>query len=1757
MTSKISLALNSALSIVLCVPCGVGLPSSRSCKRHLTLKHGLGNNMAERFATETWTAKDEYTSTLAAAEMIVPYGYPGLETQAISPLHFETARVPRIFRPVRGVKMETGFKCILCKQCNTDMRSLANHIDRLHKDSNKNSLLQETERQERIFLQTLFSGRSRKLFPVTIDNFIGEVMILQTFTGCEPRHGEESMAPSRAAGNSSQSDNRDALCAFRRAVGSGMTSTRFDSIADGSSHRKSSFVEMSRVDWILKSMKLSLEDAHAAATINVLPEISMLQKLMKKQVFTYLVRARDLAPLLPPFALQKINMRGDWCFMPVSTKSAEHYALHLVRLLLFVWRGKSSHTQWHTMKAMKSVCRYVQTLKTCLLQGDIDEKHLTGDHLGGIEGAVLLEEHLTSLHDAFSSVLLELRDPYISAESMSVRNFLAAACIHKDRAIMSNSETAQYRFCEASEITHVLAALQYGISVCALRSIWILNGVAARNSGLNNESEQENLLAVDASMKLTLHSLNIEANTVASYIRNSLNLATGLSKTEDIDVSYEMCEDHSQCGVVRNVHLSLPKLGRVIRQAHDQIRNIIFEDLLRGNSLPSCFLSELHSLEDDLSNRESGFCFLMKPKYQVWIARNTNHVVQCLTEQSSRASTAAIVACAKDRIKMSMDPNDKCVMVGGVAMYRPGVLRWLQACQKVQQVLLACMHCSYGSPARATELETLSLTNDLHGQRNIFIHQSRIAVITRYIKTRNLQRRSRTVVRFPDVTTGELLILYLSLFRPLESAMVGALHGEGTLKSHWQWLFVDRGVPYTETRIRNAVVSLLEGGGIPMRFNDFRNYTVGMVPAVSSDRRRSILNESMDEFAETGHMQAGHNAITAEIVYARRMDDISTLTRSEITKYREWSKQWHVMLGLEEGSFPSEGALSRHGDPVKHIKANMTDERQMKRRKQEDKTVFHCGAESPRVNRSASDRGSRSLASFPPSPRESPALIRPEGGKEVSRGGCTVIRPSMEGLQHHLKSMLNLLRRATQKESALFLSHMQFCVTVRVAERKENMLVSLPTGSGKTFCILLPMLAERGKMCSIVIVPLVALAAEYVRRAADVGISVSDKMGSQYSEFDLYVLTAEQVQKPLFAAFVSGLERKARLARVVVDEAHLTTLWDDFRQSLAMIRYGLAQIGSEVPRILMSATVPPCQRSLVLSSHSVRRATLYTMPSERKNLRFQVRNVDPNCTDETARSRTGNGTFSSPSDALFQAVSTYTQQYVQALCISSMQGMEFSRVIMYAMSRAKAEKLCDILQAQFVMGAALAAENDRQGGSPEDRTISVEVLCYHGGLSNSQRNVVHSAWMKPEVQGSSKIIKVRIMTCTSAFGTGVDSANVRLVIHVGGSYGLLEYAQEVGRAGRDSRTADCVLFYSRGYADSFSEQLRSKCEIGMDECGYEKMTAWSQLRKWIENRTMCRKQWLYGFIDGSPGGICLFDPESTNCDICSTEIREGEGVDQNSEQPSTAISANASGGNRKESSNPLSSTESVYMRSQGLVSPRERCETLSSAPIAHRARMGTSATTSESASRAHMNRNGQSNISPGKHPAIQAIHKAPEMISGSSSDVYRVREVAREVKGMCLFCLVNTHETHNLITHRCGWKAKRCLRCFSTAHSVSSCIIRNQQQGRCFKCLIGYHGKHNVHGHGVGYGSTCLLYPLRELGWVLWRNGKDLQKEIAKHLFPGNSSKSYNDTFDVRRGGEDLRDNVFLQWLTTNDSGASNLVRLIIWWLDTEKVLRI
>ena len=144
----------------------------------------------------------------------------------------------------------------------------------------------------------------------------------------------------------------------------------------------------------------------------------------------------------------------------------------------------------------------------------------------------------------------------------------------------------------------------------------------------------------------------------------------------------------------------------------------------------------------------------------------------------------------------------------------------------------------------------------------------------------------------------------------------------------------------------------------------------------------------------------------------------------------------------------------------------------------------------------------------------------------------------------------------------------------------------------------------------------------------------------------------------------------------------------------------------------------------------------------------------------------------------------------------------------------------------------------------------VRARAYHAGLSNEERSRNQEDFQRDEVD---------VMVATVAFGMGIDKSNVRFVIHRDMPKDVESWYQEIGRAGRDGLTSDCVLFYS--WADVKLHE-RFLNDIDDPELWHQKRQATVDLFRLLESGA-CRHQGILAHLDEEMA------PCGASCDICT------------------------------------------------------------------------------------------------------------------------------------------------------------------------------------------------------------------------------------------------------------------------------------------------
>ena len=304
---------------------------------------------------------------------------------------------------------------------------------------------------------------------------------------------------------------------------------------------------------------------------------------------------------------------------------------------------------------------------------------------------------------------------------------------------------------------------------------------------------------------------------------------------------------------------------------------------------------------------------------------------------------------------------------------------------------------------------------------------------------------------------------------------------------------------------------------------------------------------------------------------------------------------------------------------------------------------------------------------------------------------------------------------------------------------KNDTLVIMPTGGGKSLCYQLPALMFKG--LTVVVSPLISLMKDQVEQLTELGIGAvvlnSSLSPDEYRHNIARIMRNEA--KLLYVAPETLLMQKtlALLASqqvdcLTIDEAHCISEWGhDFRPEYRK----LTEVRKRFPNAVctaLTATATPQVQNDITKSLGFSISNEFVASFDRKNLFLEI--IPKN-------------------NPLVQTVEFIEQFPNQS-------------GIIYCLSRKQVDELAGILEGE-----------------------GFSVKPYHAGLSDAERRRNQELFIRDDVQ---------IIVATIAFGMGINKPNIRFIVHYDLPQNIEGYYQQIGRSGRDGLRAHCLLLFSYG-----------------------------------------------------------------------------------------------------------------------------------------------------------------------------------------------------------------------------------------------------------------------------------------------------------------------------------------------------------------------
>ncbi|MEM6515001.1 MAG: RecQ family ATP-dependent DNA helicase [Bacteroidota bacterium] len=297
----------------------------------------------------------------------------------------------------------------------------------------------------------------------------------------------------------------------------------------------------------------------------------------------------------------------------------------------------------------------------------------------------------------------------------------------------------------------------------------------------------------------------------------------------------------------------------------------------------------------------------------------------------------------------------------------------------------------------------------------------------------------------------------------------------------------------------------------------------------------------------------------------------------------------------------------------------------------------------------------------------------------------------------------------------------------------DDVFALLPTGGGKSVCFQIPALIKEG-IC-IVVSPLIALMKDQIKTLNAKGIkAVALTSGISYKELD--VLLDNCIYGNIKFLYLSPERLQQDIVQQRIEQMNVNLIAVDEAHCIS-------QWGNDFRPAYKNITI---LRKLQPSLNVIA-LTATAQPKVVKETMEELDFISP---------KVFKASFKRPSIS-YQVRYSEDKLYDLEQILKNHTGAS----IVYVRSRKLSVEIQDQLE-----------------------KLGLEAAYFHGGLSNTEKEQRLEDWMSNRTQ---------VMVATTAFGMGIDKADVETVIHLNLPESLESYYQEAGRAGRNGGDSYAIV----------------------------------------------------------------------------------------------------------------------------------------------------------------------------------------------------------------------------------------------------------------------------------------------------------------------------------------------------------------------------
>ncbi|KXN84688.1 ATP-dependent DNA helicase tlh2 [Leucoagaricus sp. SymC.cos] len=660
--------------------------------------------------------------------------------------------------------------------------------------------------------------------------------------------------------------------------------------------------------------------------------------------------------------------------------------------------------------------------------------------------------------------------------------------------------------------------------------------------------------------------------------------------------------------------------------------------------------------------------------------------------------------------------------------------QWIASYAEFLLLLMACIEILAGSPSRGMEMTCIQIRNTATRTRGLFAIGKHIAVVCQYTKTRGVTSKDSLIPHSLDPFNSDLAVHAVFILHEMAQFTVSKLwpHRPELVELYHTHLFVniDRLFDTEDltTVLKKITLPML---GVEMGDGDDENFvdwTEG--PNLGEDDLQELYEAPQnDENGVDGTCDLNLREDNPDGLYEDPKEPSGNVVDLNLITIPGWSNSPKEPEKLEFEYEDSDLEVSE-------VQAKgICVQRSISATGHQESSHASVERRATKDVRNANSSGGSDLKDYRKAEKaqdESHAKMDPE--TNGSRNGVNVSGFKDKGTHCDLEQQaLQALRKLLKSPPAQWTSNLQRSAVMAALEQETDVIVALPTGSGKTMVPLISALLNPSKVTGI-IVPFIALLEDYTQRLMKYGIRhevFTTRMLSFPEDCPIILSTIDLAVTREYRTCVLRAKARESMNLLLIDEVHEVPTSKNYRPVMDTVNM-LSSAGC--PIVAMSATIPlPMERLLINDLHLSGHLKIIRASSNHPNLQYKL---IPRLTN--------------PENLRTQALSIVNLE--RSIATSSQ-----DRGLVFVNSVDEGEALSDLLHCEF----------------------------YHSGVQSwTEKQEMVNRW-----RGGVN----RVMVCTSAFSAGFDYDAVRYVILYGTPYEMIQSVQEMGRAGQDNSPARCYI----------------------------------------------------------------------------------------------------------------------------------------------------------------------------------------------------------------------------------------------------------------------------------------------------------------------------------------------------------------------------